>query len=104
MGALEAGHQGAVSIDKYLSSGTHEDFDQMKFFKKIMDALGIKLDDEYMPDVSGAERQEVSAEPIEERIKDFREVEKVLSTERAVEEARRCMRCYRIMSIASRRE
>lgn len=99
--AVQQGLQAAVSIDKYLSGGKHDDFDRLMRMRKIIQALGPVDKEEYCAGVSGLKRAKMPALPPKERIGNLKEVELGFSEQTAVAEAERCMRCYRIMMTAS---
>jgi NADPH-dependent glutamate synthase beta subunit-like oxidoreductase len=98
--AVQTGLQAAVSIDKYLSGGKHEEFDTLMRMRKIIQALGPVEDSEHCAGVSGLERAKMPAIPPKERTGNFNEVELGFSEQTAVAEAERCMRCYRIIMTA----
>ncbi|MBW1763164.1 MAG: FAD-dependent oxidoreductase [Deltaproteobacteria bacterium] len=88
--AIASGRRAALAIDKYLAGdkGRVEILDEKT---AMVEESGLALDDE-----SGEEkhRVDVKLEIPEERVKDFREVEKGFSVEKeACEEAMRCLRC-----------
>ena len=99
--AVQTGLQGAASIDKYLSGGTHEEFDRLMRIRKIITALGAVEESEYCAGVSGRDRATMPAIPPKERIGNFDEIELGFSEQTAIDEAERCMRCYRIIMTAS---
>ncbi len=98
--AVQTGLQAAVSIDKYLSGRTHEEFERLMKMRKIIKALGATDKSEYCAGVSGRERAKMPAIPPKERIGNFNEIELGFSEQTAVAEAERCMRCYRIIMTA----
>ncbi len=98
--AVQTGLQGAVSIDKHLSGGKHEEFETLMKMKKILKALGPVDESEYCAGVAGLERAKMPALPPEARVGNLDEVELGFSEQTAVEEAERCMRCYRIIMTA----
>jgi NADH-quinone oxidoreductase subunit F len=88
--AIASGRRAAIAIDKYLQgdSGRVEIPDE----KTTMESkAGLALDDETAKDQP---RVDLELETPEDRIKDFREVEKGYSeNEEAHREAKRCLRC-----------
>lgn len=103
IGAIRAGHVAAAHIDQYLSGNPHGEFKSERRMKKIIDALGISLPDELKPDIPGRARQTMPALPVEKRLKSFEEAETGYSHKQAISEAKRCLRCYRIVGVAKRR-
>ncbi len=99
--AVQTGLQAATSIDKYLSGGKHEEFDRLMKIRKIIKALGAVQESEHCAGVSGRERAKMPAIPPKERVGNFNEIELGFSEQTAVAEAERCMRCYRIIMIAT---
>jgi NADH-quinone oxidoreductase subunit F len=87
--AIASGRRAAIAIDKYLGG------DQGRVYipdEKSPRHTGAKLALE-KEDMEDKPRVEVEVEDAEERIKDFREVEKGFSAEEAYREAIRCLRC-----------
>jgi NADPH-dependent glutamate synthase beta subunit-like oxidoreductase len=98
--AIQSGLQGAVSIDKYLSGGKHEEFDRLNRMRNIINALGPVNKSEACAGTSGLERAKMPALPPKQRIGNLDEVELGFSEKTAVAEAERCMRCYRLIMTA----
>jgi NADPH-dependent glutamate synthase beta subunit-like oxidoreductase len=98
--AVQGGLQAAVSIDKYLNGGKHEEFDRLQRMRAIIDALGPVDKEEKCAGISGLERAKMPALQPEERLGNMNEVELGFSEQTAVAEAERCMRCYRIIMTA----
>jgi NADH-quinone oxidoreductase subunit F len=88
--AIASGRRAAIAIDKYLKgdSGRVEILDE----KTTMESkAGLALDDETAKDQP---RVDLELETPEDRVKDFREVEKGYSENKeAHREAKRCLRC-----------
>ena len=99
--ASQTGLQGAVSIDKYLSGGKHDEYDQLMRMRKVINALGPAEDSEYCAGVSGQKRAVMAAMPPPDRVGNFDEIELGFSEQEAVAEAERCMRCYRLIMTSS---
>ena len=99
--ASQTGLQGAVSIDKYLSGGKHDEYDQLMRMRKVINALGPAEDSEYCAGVSGQKRAVMAAIPPPDRVGNFDEIELGFSEQEAVAEAERCMRCYRLIMTSS---
>lgn len=98
--AMAAGFRVSHSIDQYLREGKvtlTEDERMSKIFRKIsafdedqVDRLG-----------AGLSRVKMPMRSVKERVDDFEEVEIGLSPEDALLEADRCLRCYRILLVAT---
>ena len=87
--AIASGRRAALAIDKYLSG------DKTRIFipdekSELEQETGLALDEE---SAEAKPRVKIEFEAPEERIKDFREVEKGFTAEEAHREARRCLRC-----------
>ena len=87
--AIASGRRAALAIEKYLQGETGR--------LKIVDEkssrqldIGLALDQEYEEERL---RAKISVEDSEERVRDFREVERGFSEEEAQYEATRCLRC-----------
>ena len=82
--AIAAGRQTATSIDKYLGGGG-----------KIDEILAAPEELEALPELEEEEKRRILIPclPISERLCGFTKVELSLSREKAVEEAKRCLRC-----------
>ncbi len=81
--AIADGRQAAISIDKYLDGSGN------------IDEVLAPLEETVAPVEEGEEkwRPEMPALPVEQRTKDFRQVEVGYTDEMAIEEAERCLRC-----------
>lgn len=106
--ACATGRKAAVGIDKYLASkrgltqGTrsHDSFETMLFFRKIISALGVETPQELNADIPQRSRQPMPHLPPHDRIGNFEEVDLGYQYQQALLEAARCMRCYRIIMTA----
>ena len=87
--AIASGRRAALAIDKYLKGekGRVEIVDEKTAMKED---IGLALDEEIEEE---RPRIKIQLEKPEERIRDFREVEKGFSKEEAHREAMRCLRC-----------
>jgi NADH-quinone oxidoreductase subunit F len=87
--AIASGRRAALAIDKYLKGerGRIEIADEKTAMKED---IGLALDEEATEE---RPRIKIELEKPEERIKDFREVEKGFTEEEAHREAVRCLRC-----------
>ncbi len=87
--AIASGRRAAVAIDKYLQG----DKDRVRIVDEktsMPEDTGLALDDETDQEMP---RIGIELEEAEERISDFREVEKGFSGQEALSEAKRCLRC-----------
>jgi len=87
--AIASGRRAALAIDKYLKGekGRVEIVDEKTAMKED---IGLALDEEIEEE---RPRIKIQLEKPEERVRDFREVEKGFSKEEAHLEAMRCLRC-----------
>ena len=87
--AIASGRRAALAIDKYLKGekGRVEIVDEKTAMKED---IGLALDEETEEE---RPRIKIQLEKPEERVKDFREVEKGFAKEEAYLEAMRCLRC-----------
>ncbi len=99
--AMAAGLRAANSIDQYIREGRvvlSED-ERMSRVLKSMDAFG----NESVDRLGGQNRIHPKERPTQERVDDFEEIEQVITPEEALMEADRCLRCYRIILLATER-
>jgi NADH-quinone oxidoreductase subunit F len=87
--AIASGRRAALAIDKYLKGerGRVEIVDEKT---ALREDIGLALDEETQEEQP---RVKIQVEKPEERITDFREVEKGFTTKDAYREAMRCLRC-----------
>jgi NADH-quinone oxidoreductase subunit F len=87
--AIASGRRAALAVDKYLKGekGRVEILDEKTAMKED---IGLALDEETIEEKP---RIKIQLEKPEERVKDFREVEKAFAEEAAHREAMRCLRC-----------
>ncbi len=91
----------ARSIDQFLSEGRSPFDSRWRLSEWIQ---GAKLMDDGKPAPSKPKQERVKVherEPMERNC-NFEEVEQTMSREEAWEEAKRCMRCYRVFSVVTR--
>lgn len=100
--AMAAGFRVSHSIDQYLREGrvTLSDDERMS---RIYRPLAALAEDDVDRLGRGERRTEMPVRPVEERVDDFEEIETGLSPEDALLEADRCLRCYRILLVATDR-
>ena len=100
--AMAAGFRVSHSIDQYIREGrvslTEEE--RMSRVFRGLSALGADVVDRH----GRSERREAPMRSVSERITDFEEVGAGLSPEDALLEADRCLRCYRILLVATDEE
>ncbi|NLD43589.1 MAG: FAD-dependent oxidoreductase [Chloroflexi bacterium] len=98
--AMAAGFRVSHSIDQYLREGrvSLSDDERMSRIYRPLAAIG---EDEVDRLGRGEHRMEMPMRPAAERVADFEEIETGLSPEDALLEADRCLRCYRIMLVAT---
>lgn len=101
--ACAHGRLSALKIDHYLTHGNVPVFDEQKDEKLL---AGLKVyDPKELPAIPGGlKRMPIRHEPPLQRRRDFREVDHGYTEGEAVAEAGRCLRCYRVLLYASRRE
>ncbi|HOR01015.1 MAG TPA: FAD-dependent oxidoreductase [Anaerolineae bacterium] len=99
--AMAAGLRAANSIDQYLREGkvTLSEDERMSRVLKAIHAF----DNESVDRLGGRHRVQPRERPTAERVDDFDEVEQGITPEEALMEADRCLRCYRIMLVATER-
>ncbi len=104
--SIATGRKAAMGIDKYLSEQkglpptNHRRTENRNRMRHVIDAFGAEVPDEIMSDPPTAPRATMPTLEPQSRIGNFDEVEVGFSAEQAYEEARRCMRCFRIVMTA----
>jgi len=97
--AIAAGNKAAKSIDQYLQTRT---FDQTgdRLMSQIVEKLNLTQQrDELF--VAQNQRHIPEQIPAPGRTQSFAEVEKVFTAESAISETMRCLRCYRVLLLAT---
>ena len=89
--AAAAGKRAAESIDKYLRGIPLVSKHEVKFPTENVPVLAFSAEE--LEELSFQKRVKPTKIPISKRKGSFEEVEKTLTTEKAVREARRCLRC-----------
>jgi len=97
--ALAAGSDAALAIDRYLC-GQEPELPLYRKLEKFAGAVKVFDKNESMGILGGQPRPAISCLPVEERIRSFQEVDRGLTAETAVEDADRCLRCYRVALLA----
>ncbi len=98
--AMSAGFRVSNSIDQYFKEGivTLTEDERMSFILRAVN----KIDTDTLDRLgSGIDRITIPTRAVEERIDDFEEVEACICPEDALIEADRCLRCYRILTVAT---
>jgi NADPH-dependent glutamate synthase beta subunit-like oxidoreductase len=98
--AAASGKKAAIGIDRYINGlpvepGEDDYFDQLFQSLKLYDP-----NEEVKQKVDKADRKQLTKLPPEARISGFDEVEQGFSSPDAVAEAERCLRCYRVVTVA----
>jgi len=97
--ALAAGSDAALTIDRYLR-GEEPELPVYRKLEKFAGAVKVFDKNEKMGILGGQPRPAIKCRPVEERIRSFQEVDLGLTAETAVEDADRCLRCYRVALLA----
>ncbi len=87
--AIASGRRAALAVDRYLQ-GDSSRIEIMDEKTSMREDIGLALDEETSEEQP---RVRIEVERAEQRVKDFREVEKGFSEEEAHHEAMRCLRC-----------
>jgi len=97
--AMAAGLKASDAIDQYIREGRVE-LTKEERLSRVYRALS-EIDEEHVDRVGGQPRMDMPMRPVGERITDFEEVELAISPEDALREANRCLRCYRVLLVAT---
>jgi len=97
--ACAGGKRAAASID-CLINGQPITPDRNEWFDKLFEKVRLFNKDEKMPMLGGQERKHLEMLPPKTRKFTFDEVEKGFPNTDAIAEARRCLRCYRVATVA----
>jgi formate dehydrogenase beta subunit len=101
--ACAHGRRVALKIDRLLREGMVELLEE-ESDEAFLNQFKVFDPSETVAIPGGVERMPVKHEQPLVRRKDFREVDKGFTVEEAVAEANRCLRCYRVVMYAHRRE
>ncbi len=99
--AMAAGLRAANSIDQYQREGKVV-LTEDERMSRVLSRMGAFAHDT-VDRLGGRGRVHPPERPTDERVDDFEEVEKVITPEEALMEADRCLRCYRILLLATER-
>lgn len=97
--ACSHGRLVGLKIDKYLTEGTLEVFEE-ETDEKFLDRLRVFDPSEKVSVPGDTKRMPIKHESPQERKMDFREVDHGFTVQEAMAEANRCLRCYRVVTYA----
>lgn len=97
--ACAGGRQAAYSIDCLINAKPRE-YEKVDYFDKLFKAVMVYDRNEKIGTVGGSARKELRMLPPEQRKFTFDEVEAGYSSPEAIAEAARCLRCYRVATVA----
>lgn len=98
--AAASGRKAAISMDRFLNKMPPGPDDE-DHFDELFRSLKLYNPDEVVKQkVETAERQRLEKLPLENRLTTFDELEQGFSGPTAVAEAGRCLRCYRVVTVA----
>ena len=97
--AVAAGNRAAIFIDRFLK-GDPIALDEYQRMEKLLATMRTYEPEEKIDLPRGMPRQTFSHLPVDYRIKNFEEVEQVMTAAAATVEASRCLRCYRLAGVA----
>jgi len=97
---LAGGKEAAFQIDRFLREGRTEPLEEwvMNQYVEKLKPYDAKEDVGVPPTTEPAH---IHHAPVEERVKDFREAEIGFTHEEAIADASRCLRCYRLLAVAT---
>ena len=98
--AMAAGFRVSNSIDQYLREGVVTLTEEERMSRVFRAVSSLDNDDVDLLG-RGARRIKMPMRSVQDRVDDFKEVETGLSPEDALMEADRCLRCYRILLVAT---
>lgn len=97
--ACAGGRKAAHSIDRMIN-GKPLEYEEQDYFDNMFKAIKVYDRNEKIGMVGGRARKHLNMLPPEERKRTFDEVEEGYSTPDAISEATRCLRCYRVATVA----
>jgi formate dehydrogenase beta subunit len=99
--ALAAGRDAALTIDRYLSlSSAYPELPTYRKLEKYVNKVKVFDKDEKIGLLGGRSRPHIECLPAETRIHTFEEVDLGLSAAAGIQDAERCLRCYRVALLA----
>ncbi|TLN21950.1 dihydropyrimidine dehydrogenase subunit A, partial [bacterium] len=96
---LAAGKEAAFQIARFIGEGSTEPMKEW-VINKYIESLKPYDKKENVGQVAGTEPAKIHHMPVEKRIRTMEEVETGFTHEEAIAEARRCLRCYRLVVAA----
>jgi formate dehydrogenase beta subunit len=100
VGAMAAGYDAALAIEQYIR-GEEFHLPEYRRMEKIIKQLGVYDPKEKVGIPDGWPRSTMKHLPPETRIHTFDEVELGLTPDAAIRDAERCLRCYRVLMLAT---
>jgi formate dehydrogenase beta subunit len=98
--AAASGRKAALGIDRFINNLPVEP-DEDDYFDRLFKSIKpYNPNEEVKQKVDTAERKRLTKLSPESRISSFDEVEQGFSSPDAVAEAERCLRCYRVVTVA----
>ena len=97
--AAASGRRAALSIDRFIN-GLPVVPDDKDYFDRLLDVVKVFDPHETIVKVEPRPRRQSVRRLPAERMSDFQEVEKAFTSPEAVAEAERCLRCYRVVTVA----
>jgi NADPH-dependent glutamate synthase beta subunit-like oxidoreductase len=97
--AAASGKKAALGIDRFINNLSVEP-DEDDYFDQLFKSIRLYDPDEEIKKVEPSARRQLAKLPPESRIASFEEVEQGFSSPDAVAEAERCLRCYRVVTVA----
>ncbi len=97
--AVAAGNRAAISIDRYLLCPAPPELDDRQCMERLLASIKTYDPQEKIALPKGLPRQGFAHLPVATRIRNFDEVEMVMSAKNAETEAARCLRCFRLAGV-----
>ncbi len=101
--ACAQGRLAAEKIDQYLTTGKAEQIEE-EHIEKLLNELKVFNSKENISIAGGVKMSKIKHKSPEERIKSFDEYTSGYKVEEAIREASRCLRCYRVVTVALPKE
>lgn len=98
--AVASGNKSAEAIDRYLTEGKIQPTED-DYLQSIVEVLGAYDPDESVGVVGKKRRGQETVLPVADRVGNFNEVELGLETPVAIEEAKRCLQCRRLVLVVT---
>ncbi|MBW2146430.1 MAG: FAD-dependent oxidoreductase [Deltaproteobacteria bacterium] len=100
VGAMAAGYDSALAIEQYIR-GEEFHLPEYRRMEKIVKQLGVYDPNEHVGIPGGWPKSTMEHLPPESRIHTFEEVERGFTPDAAIRDAERCLRCYRVLMLAT---